>query len=153
MTYGTLFQSSTRQADQCSPRAIKRDLEFCRSCTATRQGTWDVHATSVSIFTSSSIRATAGLYTGTENTFHRQVSAQSRDGTTATRKQSKDAFKRSTSDCDLRLSTSGRPGWLSGDCQSEPSNWNTVLIAYSLRNCLRLINCWYPRSLGWLTTQ
>lgn len=153
MTYGTLFQFNTRQADQCSARAIKRDPEFRRSCTTTRPGIWDVHATSVSIFASGSITATAGHNSGTENTFHRQVSAQSGCCTAATRKQSKDVFRRSSSDCGHRLSASGTTGWLSRDCQSEPSNWNIVLIAYSLRNCHKPINYWYQRNHDWLIDQ
>lgn len=153
MTYGTLFQSSSRQAYQCSTRAFKRALEFCGIRAGTCQGIWDVHATSVSIFTSSAATATTGCNSGTEDTFHCQANTQRRHGPTATRSQSKDVFGRSRSTRDHSLSTSGRTEWLNGDSQRERYNWNTVLIAYSTRNCHKPINCWYQKIHDWLTTQ
>ncbi len=153
MTYGTLFQSSSRRAYQCSTRACKRALEFCGIRAGTCQGIWDVHATSVSIFTSSAATATTGCNSGTENTFHCQASTQRRHGAAATRNQSKDVFGRSRSTRNHGLSPSGRAEWLNGDCQPEHSNWNTVLIVYSSRNYHKLINCWYLKIRDWLTAQ
>ena len=153
MTYGTLFQSSTRQADQCSSRAIERTLEPCRSCRETCRSLWDVHATSVSIFADCSNTATTSFNPGEEDTFHRQVSAQCRCSATPTRQRSPDVVRGFGTARHHRLLASRRTQWLSDDCQPKQSSWNTVLIAYSLRNYPRPINCWYPRNLGWLTTQ
>jgi len=153
MTYGTLFQSSSRRADQCGARTFKRAGEFCGSSTATCRGLWDVYATSVSIFASSATTTTTGRNPGTKDTFHCQVSSQRRYGTSATRNQSTDVFGRSRSTRNHGLSSSGRAEWLNGDCQPERSNWNTVLIVYSSRNYHKLINCWYLKIRDWLTTQ
>ena len=152
MTYGTLFQPSTRTADQCSARTVKRAAGFCKSCAATCRGLWDVYATSLSISTSSATTATTGVNPGTEDTFHRQVIPQSHYVTAATRNQSKVVFRRSRSTCDYSPSASRRTVWLNGGCQLQPFSWNTVLIAYSLRNCLKLINCWYQKNHAWLIT-
>lgn len=153
MTYGTLFQSSSRPADQCSTRAVKRALEFCRSGTATCRGLWDIHATSVSIRTSSATTATTGRHPGTEDTVHRQVSTQCRHGTAATRKQAKDVFGRCCATRDHSLFGSGRAAWLNGDSQREQCNWNTVLIACCARNYHKRMHCWCQRNLDCLSVQ
>lgn len=152
MTYGTLFPSSSRQANQCSAGAVKPAPGFCTSGTATCQSLRDVHATSVSIFTSSATTTTTGRNPGTEDRVHCQVSAQCCHGTTATRNQSKAVFGRSSSTRDHSLSTNGRAEWLNGDSQREHCNWNTVLIVYCARNCHKPINCWYRKNHAGLTT-
>lgn len=153
MTYGTFFQSRSRPADQCSTRAVNRALEFCTSGTATCRGLWNIHATSVSIRTSSATTATTGRNPGTEDTFHGQVSTQRGHGTAATRKQAKDVFGQSSSTRDHGLSGSGRAAWLNGNRQREQCNWNTVLIACCGRNCRKPINCWYRKNLDCLNAQ
>jgi len=153
MTYDTLFPFSPRQAYQCSAQAFKRALECGGSGTAACQGIWDVHATSVSIFTICATTATSCCDPGTEDPFHGQVSTQRRCGTTATRNPSKNVFRRSRSTRDHRLSTGERIAWVNSDSEREHSNWNTVLIAYCSRNYHKPINCWYPKNHDGLSTQ
>ena len=152
MTYGTLFQSSTRQANQCSSRAVERALEPCRSGRETCRSRWDVHATSVSIPSGRSISAPSRRHSRAEDTIHGQASTQPDCCPSRACASSAHDIGRGAAGSDFRLPSSGRPEWLSGVSQSERCNWNTVLTAYSLGNCHRSINYWYPTDLGRLTT-
>ena len=153
MTYDTLFPYSLHQAYQCCARAFKQALECCGSGTATCQGIWDIHATSVSIFTICATTATTCCHPGTEDTFHGQVSTQHRCGTTTTCNPSKNVFRRSRSTCGHRLSTGERIAWVNNNSEREHANWNTVLIAYCTKSCHKPINCGYPKNHDGLSTQ
>lgn len=152
MTYDTLFPSSSRTAGQCSTRAVNRGRKFCTSCTATCQDLWDVHATGVSLFTRSTTTATTRCHPRTEDTFHRQISAQCHHSATAIHPRSKADVERSRSISHHSVSVPGKTQWLNGNSRREPFNWTTVLIACFARNCHKLINCWYQKYRNRLTT-